>query len=140
LANVPGYLLDTNVLSEIIRKRPEVTVLAHLREAPQNALFTSSVSVMELHFGAVRTEGGQILWERIRNDVLARVKILPLDEEHAERAGDILADLESRGSPIGIEDVMIGATALVARLVVVTRKVKHLSRIRGLMVENWWEK
>ena len=134
-----GYLLDTNLLSEIIRKRPEVSVLAHLREAPQDALFTSSVSVMELRFGAVRTRGGSLLWERIRKEVLARVKILPLDEETAERAGDILADLEARGSPIGIEDVLIGATALVANLSVVTRNVKHLSRIRGLVVENWWE-
>ena len=135
-----GYLLDTNVLSEIIRKRPAATVLAHLRDARQDALFTSSVSVMELRFGAVRTQGGSTLWERIRKEVLARVKILPVDEDTAERAGDILADLESRGSPIGIEDVMIGATALVAGLAVVTRNVKHLSRIRGLVVENWWEK
>jgi len=135
-----GYLLDTNVLSEIIRKRPSAAVLAHLRNAPQDALFTSSVSVMELRFGAVRTQGGSILWERIRKDVLARVKIVPLDEEIAERAGDILADLDSRGSPIGIEDVMIGATALVSHLTVVTRNVKHLTRIRGLVVENWWEK
>ena len=134
-----GYLLDTNVLSEIIRKRPEATVLAHLRDAPQDALFTSSVSVMELRLGAVRTHGGSILWQRIRREVLARVKILPLDEETAERAGEILADLASRGSPIGIEDVTIGATALVAHLAVVTRNVEHLSRIRGLVVENWWE-
>jgi len=135
-----GYLLDTNVLSEIIRKRPSTTVLARLRDAPQNALFTSSVSVMELRFGTVRTQGGSILWERLRKVVLARVKIVPLDEEIAERAGDILADLESRGSPISIEDVMIGATALVSHLAVVTRNVKHLTRIRGLVVESWWEK
>jgi predicted nucleic acid-binding protein len=135
-----GYLLDTNVLSEVIRKRPAVAVLARLRDAPQDALFASSVSVMELRFGAARVEGSSILWQRIRKEVLARVKILPLDEQQATQAGDILADLESRGSPIGIEDVLIGATALVANLVVVTRNVKHLGRIRGLIVENWWEK
>jgi len=136
---VAGYLLDTNVLSEVIRKRPAVAVMARLRDAPQDALFTSSVSVMELRFGAVRSARGSSLWERIRKDVLARVKILPLREEEASRAGDILGDLESRGALIGIEDVMIGATALVADLVVVTRNVRHLGRIRGLVVENWWE-
>jgi tRNA(fMet)-specific endonuclease VapC len=67
------------------------------------------------------------------------VKILPLGEDEASRAGEILADLELRGTPVGIEDVMIGATALVGGLVVVTRNVKHLGRIRGLLVENWWE-
>jgi tRNA(fMet)-specific endonuclease VapC len=136
---VPNYLLDTNVLSEVVKKRPSATVLGHLREVPQNALFISVVSVMEMRFGAVRSAAGSILWERIRRDVLARVKILPLGEDQAIRAGEILADLESRGTPVGIEDVMIGATALVGGLVLVTRNVKHLGRIRGLVVENWWE-
>jgi predicted nucleic acid-binding protein len=136
---VPKYLLDTNVLSEVVKKRPSATVIGHLREVPQTALHASVVSVMEMRFGAVRSATGSILWERIRRDVLRRVKILPLGEDEASRAGEILADLEMRGVPVGIEDVMIGATALVHGLVVVTRNVKHLGRIRGLVVENWWE-
>lgn len=136
---MPNYLLDTNVLSEVVKKRPSVTVLRHLRDVPQNALHTSVVSVMEMRFGAVRSAAGSILWQRIRRDVLRRVKILPLGEDEASRAGEILADLELRGVPVGIEDVMIGATALVGGLVVVTRNAKHLGRIRGLVVENWWE-
>jgi predicted nucleic acid-binding protein len=136
---VPKYLLDTNVLSEVVKKRPSATIIGHLREVPQTALHASVVSVMEMRFGAVRSATGSILWERIRRDVLRRVKILPLGEDEASRAGEILADLEMRGVPVGIEDVMIGATALVHGLVVVTRNVKHLGRIRGLVVENWWE-
>jgi len=136
---VPKYLLDTNVLSEVVKKRPSATVIGHLREVPQTALHASVVSVMEMRFGAVRSATGSILWERIRRDVLRRVKILPLGEDEASRAGEILADLEMRGVPVGIEDVMIGATALVHGLVVVTRNVEHLGRIRGLVVENWWE-
>jgi len=136
---VPKYLLDTNVLSEVAKKRPSATVIGHLREVPQTALHASVVSVMEMRFGAVRSATGSILWERIRRDVLRRVKILPLGEDEASRAGEILADLEMRGVPVGIEDVMIGATALVHGLVVVTRNVKHLGRIRGLVVANWWE-
>jgi predicted nucleic acid-binding protein len=134
-----GYLLDTNVLSEVIKKRPSPAVLGRLREAPQDALFASAVSVMEMRFGAVRSPGGSALWERIRTEVLARIKILPLGQDEASRAGEILADLEARGTPIGIEDVMIGATALVADLVVVTRNLRHLARIRGLVIENWWQ-
>jgi predicted nucleic acid-binding protein len=136
---VPKYLLDTNALSEVVKKRPSATVIGHLRDVPQTALHTSVVSVMEMRFGAVRSATGSILWERIRRDVLRRVKILPLGEDEASRAGEILADLEMRGVPVGIEDAMIGATALVHGLVVVTRNVKHLGRIRGLVVENWWE-
>ena len=133
-----GYLLDTNVLSEIIKKRPFASVMSRLRDVPQEELHTSSVCVMELRYGAVRSPGGPGLWERVRRDILPRVNVLPLRETDAIRAGEILADLEARGTPIGIEDVMIGATALTGNLVVVTRNVRHLNRIPGLAVENWW--
>jgi tRNA(fMet)-specific endonuclease VapC len=53
--------------------------------------------------------------------------------------GDLLAALESRGKSIGIEDVLIGATALVHDLVVATRNVRHFDRIEGLSIESWWE-
>lgn len=133
-----GYLLDTNVLSEVIKKRPSTSVVSRLGDVPQDALYTSSVCVMELRYGAVRSPGGAGLWERIRRDILQRVKVLPLREADATRAGEILADLEARGAPIGIEDVMIGATALTEGLVVVTKNERHLNRIPGLAVENWW--
>jgi tRNA(fMet)-specific endonuclease VapC len=63
---------------------------------------------------------------------------LLVDYEEATRAGEILADLEARGTPIGLEDVLIGSTALVHGIAVATRNVKHLGRIEGLSVENWW--
>jgi tRNA(fMet)-specific endonuclease VapC len=70
--------------------------------------------------------------------VLSRVGILPLGEREALRAGDLLADLEAAGQPIGIEDVLIGATSLVGSLTVATRNVRHFRRLRGLVVESWW--
>ena len=63
----------------------------------------------------------------------------PFGVDEAKRAGDLLAALESRGEGIGIEDVLIAATALVHGLVVVTRNVKHFDRIEELPVERWWE-
>jgi predicted nucleic acid-binding protein len=136
---VPGYLLDTNVLSEVIKKRPSAAVLARLRAVSQDALFASSVSVMEMRFGALRSQAGPSLWQRIGRDVLSRVGIIPFGEAEARRAGEILADLVDHGAVIGVEDAMIGATALVADLTVATRNVRHLGRIRDLAVEDWWE-
>jgi tRNA(fMet)-specific endonuclease VapC len=52
---------------------------------------------------------------------------------------DLLSALVSRSRPIGLEDVLIGATALVHGLVVATRNVRHFERIEGLFVESWWE-
>ena len=133
-----GYLLDTNVLSEVIKKRPEPSVLARLREVSPGSVFTSVVCVTELRYGARRRPGADVLWERIEGEVLSRVRVLPLGEREALRAGDLLADLEAAGQPIGIEDVLIGATALVGELTVATRTMRHFRRLPGLAVESWW--
>ena len=132
------YLLDTNVLSEILKKRPEPRVLERLRAVPARALTTSVVCVTELRYGAARHPQGTTLWERIAREVLARIRVLPIGEAEAIRAGDLLAALESNGTPIGVEDVLIGATALEEHLTVVTRNVRHFRRIPGLAVEAWW--
>lgn len=134
-----GYLLDTNVLSELIRKRPSPGVLERLRGIPPSQLVTSSVCVTELRYGAARHPQGDALWTRIAAEVLSHVRVLPLGREEAERAGELLALLEKRGEVIGIEDVLIGATALVNNLAVATRNVRHFSRLEGLAVESWWE-
>jgi len=135
---VSGYLLDTNVLSEVLKRRPSERMLAKLRAAPATALATSSICVMELRFGATRTPGGAALWHRISRDVLALVRVLPVGLDEAVRAGELLAVLEQRGEPIGVEDVLIAATAQVNELIVVTRNERQFARVPELAVENWW--
>lgn len=76
-----GYLLDTNVLSEVVKKRPEPSVLARLREVAPGSVFTSVVCVTELRYGARRRPGAEVLWERIAREVLSRVRVLPFGEE-----------------------------------------------------------
>jgi len=133
-----GYLLDTNVLSEVLKKSPSAAVLSRMAGLGRSELFTSSVCFMELRFGAARHPRGDALWERIRKEIEPLVSVLPLGYEEATRAGEVLADLERRGTPIGLEDVLIGSTALVHGHSIATRNVKHLGRIQGLVVENWW--
>lgn len=133
-----GYLLDTNVLSELLKKRPSELVLNHVRGVPRGDLYSSVICVMELRSGAVRYPNGAGLWKRIQTEVLSRVSILPVDLKEATKAGDLLAELEVAGTPIGIEDILIGATALVHGLTVATRNIRHFSRIEHLQVEDWW--
>jgi tRNA(fMet)-specific endonuclease VapC len=132
------YLLHTNVLSEVIRKDPNHALLQRLNEVAASDIVTSAICVAELRHGAARVAHGIRLWERIAREVLSRVDILPFGEAEAVRAGDLLASLEAQGTPIGIEDVWIGATALVHGLVVVTRNLKHFQRVAGLHSESWW--
>ena len=133
-----GYLLDTNVLSELLRKRPDPAVIERLGKISSEELMTSTVCLAELRFGAARVPSGEELWQRIAAVVLPRVRALPLGEREAILAGDVLADLESRGARIGVEDVFIGATAMANGLTVVTRNLQHFEPIDGLRVESWW--
>lgn len=133
-----AYLLDTNVLSELLKKRPEPAVVRSLNVIPAEDLFTSSICVMELRRGSRRHPDAELFWERIERQLLARVQILGFGEREAVLAGDIGAELEAEGRPVGTEDALIAATALANGLVVATRNVEHFSRIGTLRVINWW--
>ncbi len=132
-----SYLLDTNILPEIVRKRPHPGVTQRIGSCRRHQLATSSVCVLELRYGALRGPNGQQLWERITQDVLSQVRILPVGEDEAVRAGEILAHLAADGETIELEDVLIGATALTRGLIMVTRNLRHFSRIPDLAVESW---
>jgi len=133
-----AFLLDTNVLSEVIKRSPCPEVIRRVHSLPPGQAFTSAVCVTELRYGAARRPDGPQLWRRIEDELLARVAILSFGVAEAIRAGDVLSELAARGQPIGVEDTLIGATALVHGLVVATRNTRHLGRIEGLRVESWW--
>lgn len=131
------YLLDTNVLSQLVRKRPPVELTDRLRQHASDALFTSCICVMELRHGAMRRDDHGALWSRIEREILGRVEILGLAVGDALIAGDVLAYLWRRGRVIDVEDVLIGATALARELTVVTNNLDHFRRIPRLRVEDW---
>ena len=138
ISDVAGYLLDTKVLSELLKKKPEPAVVRALNVVPAEDLFTSSICVMELRRGAHRHSSAERLWGRIERELLARVQILAFGEREAVLAGDIGAELAAEGQPVGTEDALIAATAMAHGLVVATRNTGHFSRVKTLRVINWW--
>lgn len=131
------YLLDTNILSELVRKKPNPNLMEALRRRPPEALATSCICVMELRHGAARSRNPHALWRRIEQDILERVAILAVTTEDALLAGDLQAQLWSLGKPIETEDLLIGASALSRGFAVVTHNVSHFRRLPGLRVEDW---
>jgi tRNA(fMet)-specific endonuclease VapC len=129
--------LDTNILSELVKKKPNQKLVDKLSLTPSPALYTASICVMELRYGALRMESGESLWNRIHDSIISRVQILGFSFEEALKAGEILHQLRSSGQPIGIEDIMIAAIAATHDLIVVSANTRHFSRIPGLRLENW---
>jgi len=131
-------LLDTNVLSEAVRKQPVLAVLKALRALRPEERFASEVTRYELRAGAARLDDGGRLWQRIQQEILPLVRWLPLDEAAALAAADIGAALKRRGETVEATDLFIAATAQVHGLIVSTRNVRHFERVPGLVVENWY--
>ena len=133
------YLLDTNILSELIKRHPNPQLLARLSSEPASTLFTSSICIMELRYGSTLREDFEPFWQKVVQEIISRVNPVAVGEKEALVAGDILADLRKSGQTIGLEDVLIAASALTHQFSVVTGNVRHFSRIAGLQVENWLE-
>jgi len=131
------YLLDTNILSELMKKKPNPSFLARLRSEPSHSLFTSSICVFELRFGSALRSDFETFWPKIINEIISMITVLPFGEKESLMAGDIMAGLQQTGRKIGLEDVFIAATALVNGYKLVTANIKHYSRIKDLNIENW---
>ena len=132
------YLLDTDILSNLLKKSPSTTLIAKLASVPTEQQFTSSITLGELVYGAYRLgPRGTLLIEQINSKLLPDLPVLPFDAIAARRYGEVRAEMESRGNPLGEADLRIGAIALARDLKVVTGNLRHFLRIPGLSVENW---
>ena len=134
------YLLDTDILSNLLRRTPSTVLIAKLASIPAEQQFTSSVTLGELIYGAYRLGAGAgHLLERLDETLPPNLPALPFDRVAARRYGEVRAELERRGTPLGDADLRIGAIALARDLTVVTGNVRHFQRIPDLLVENWLE-
>ncbi|MCW1925263.1 PIN domain-containing protein [Luteolibacter arcticus] len=133
------YLADTNVLSEVLKKRPNSAVVNRLRTLSPASIFASEITRMELRFGAALHPQAETLWESIETSILPLATWLEFDREASTSTADLLAEMRKAGTPIGPWDTCLAGTALARGLVVVTRNVAHFNRIPKLRVENWFE-
>ena len=130
---VNKYLLDTNVCIELLRGNK--TVRGHIEEAgPQNCRI-SEITVAELYYGAAKSTRSFEKKQDIR--FLLELFDLALISPALAEYGEIKTFLEGKGNRIDEFDLLIGATALEGKLILVTNNTSHLSRIPGLKLEDW---
>jgi len=132
------YLFDTNVLSEIVRKAPNLRVTHRVLAVDPAQRFASEITRLELRGGALRVPDGGALWQRIESLVLPEMQWLGVDEAVSMAAADASHALRQQGRPIDLPDLLLAATALAHDLTMVTRNVRHFDRVPGLLVENWF--
>ena len=129
------YMLDTDISSYVIRKRPD-SVRARFGELDSGQLCISVVSEAELLYG-VKAKGSPRALASMVADFLRRLHVLDWSRAAAQHYAGIRTKLEAAGTPIGNMDLMIAAHARSAGAVLVTNNEKHFRRVEGLKVENW---
>ena len=128
------YLLDTNIVSDLVRN-PQGRVAARIADAGERNVCTSIVVSAELRYGVAK-KGSQRLADRIEQ-ILAALEILPFEAPADTLYAEIRTRLEASGAPIGGNDMLIAAHALAMGLTVVTDNEREFSRIVDLAMENW---
>ena len=131
-------LLDTNAVIAILNNRPPA-VRDRLRVAlsTETAIGISSVVVYELWYGVARSQRRSENAERLRVFLSGDIDVFAFDDEDAEKAGDLRAQLEAAGTPIGPYDLMIAAQAVRLGATLVTANVSEFARVSGLDWEDW---
>lgn len=138
-----GFLLDTNVPSELVRPQPEPKVKIWVAAQNLETLFMSAVSFGELRKGIVLRSPGKRkaeleAWIESDLSILFSGRILSVTRSIAERWGVLDGQRQSAGQPLGVADGMIAATALEHDLAIVTRNVKDFASL-GVTILNPWD-
>jgi predicted nucleic acid-binding protein len=136
------YLLDTCVLSELVRPRPEASVVEWISRQDELRLFLSVVTIGELHKGVAKLPVGrrrQRLESWIGDELADRFRgrILPVDTTVAAAWGALLGEAEAGGTSLPVIDALIAATAMVNGCIVVTRNVTDLERTGSKVLNPW---
>lgn len=136
--------MDTNVISETMKPRPDPVVLRWLGDIDEDRVYISVITIAEISYGARRLPENRrrrALEKWVRNEVLLRFdrRVLPVDQRVALHWGDIMSSREASGRPVTAMDGLIAATAVVHGLALVTRNVADFEGSVPKLIDPWIE-
>jgi predicted nucleic acid-binding protein len=140
---VSGFLLDTNVISELVKPRPEASVTAWVEDTDESLLYLSVLTLGEIRRGIAalpQSRRRAILEAWLNKDLRARFedRILIIDQSVADRWGLLTAIARNSGIALPVIDGLLAATALEHNLTLVTRDTRQIPSM-GVSVFNPWQ-
>ena len=134
-----GYLIDTNVISELRRREPEPRVVRWFEQRPARQLFMSVLTLGEIRRGVERLAEGERqqalrTWLEQELPAFFSERLLPIDDAVAQRWGRLMAEM---GRPLPAIDSLLVATALEHNLVLVTRNLKDVADMPVAVANPW---
>ena len=128
------YLLDTNIISNLIRN-PRGSIADRIAEVGESEICTSIIVAAELRYGAQK-KGSARLTARVE-EIIGAMEVLSLELPVDIHYGRLRAELENQGNLIGPNDLLIAAQAMAHGFVLVTDNVREFNKVDGLAIENW---
>jgi toxin FitB len=138
-------ILDTNVLSALMRKAPEAVVVDWLDRQPADSVWLSSITVFETRFGLALLPRGrrrsaiERAFETVLTDDLAN-RVLDFDAVAAATAAQLAADRQKAGRAVDLRDTLIAGIALARRAAIATRNTKHFEGLDVPVINPWDER
>ncbi len=134
-------VLDTNVISELMRPAPDIRVQDWVREVPPATVYTTSVTLAEVRFGIARLPAGRrrTLLSDAADDVFDGFadRVLSFDAAAADQYGDIVVEREQAGVPISGFDAQIAAICRCRRATLATRNTHDFRRLHLDLIDPW---
>lgn len=131
------YLFDTDVITNVFKKKPSPLLLKRLAATPQETQHISVITLAEIVYGAEKSTSPRHHLENLEKILLPAVNIVPFDAKAAYVCGRLQTKLEKQDSPMALADLEIAAIAIANNLTLVTVNLRHFSRVSELAVENW---
>ena len=128
------YMLDTNIVIYVIKRRPIEALKTFNLHA--NQMCISSVTLAELLHGAEKSAKPEHNLHQVE-DFISRLDVLEYGCKAAAHYGEIRADLERKGTPIGVNDLHIAGHARSEGLTLVTNNLSEFERVTALRLDNW---
>ena len=138
-------VLDTNVLSALMRTKPETVVVTWLDRQPADSVWLSSITVFETRFGLAllpkgrRRNGLERAFDRVLTEELAN-RVLDFDSMAAAAAAQLAADRQESGRAVDLRDTLIAGIALARRATIATRNTRHFEGLDVPVVNPWNER
>ncbi len=131
------YLIDTDTLSNIVKKKPSEVLIKKLREIPSRFQYTTAINIGEIYFGAYKSDRKDQIIKAFEENVFPNVNVLAFDEESGKTFGELKANLEKKGIGCSEPDLRIASIAIQHDLILISGNIKHFKNIPDLKTENW---
>jgi len=134
-------ILDTNILSALMRQSPDLKVIKWLDQQPRISIWTTSVTVLEIQFGLQIMPAGKrrSLLIKAFEALLGTIghRVAAFDQAAAQQAADLMTARQKKGRPVELRDTMIAGIALAHRATLATRNMQHFEDVEVPVVDPW---